>query len=58
MNLGEASWLVNTKRFDSHSGPAETKPLHNMGGDKVPIVNVAGEGSVDYSYLAKKQTHL
>lgn len=57
MNLGEVPWLVNTRRFDSHSGPAETKPLNSTGGDKVSIVHVAVEGSMDYSYLGKRQTH-
>lgn len=39
-NLSEATWLVNAA---NHPGPALTKPLHTVGGDKVPVLHI-GKG--------------
>lgn len=59
-NLAEATWLVNTREYDNHPSPAETKLLHSINRDKVPgsaCREVAGEGTVGCLYLGKKQTH-
>lgn len=38
-NVAEATWLVNTRRSANRAGPAQTKPLHTVGGDKVPVLH-------------------
>ncbi|KAK4807039.1 LOW QUALITY PROTEIN: hypothetical protein QYF61_018380 [Mycteria americana] len=40
INLAEATWLVNTRGSDNRPGPAQTKPLYTVGGDKVPVVHI------------------
>ena len=39
-NLAEATWLVNSRGSANRPGPAQTKPLHTVGGDKVPVVHM------------------
>lgn len=39
-NLAEATWLVNTRGSAVHPGSAQTKPLHTVGGHKVPVVYI------------------
>lgn len=39
-NAAEVTRLVNTRRSANHPGPAKTKPLHNVGGDKVTVVHI------------------
>ena len=39
-NLAEATWLINTRGSANRPGPAQTKPLHTVGGDKVPVVHM------------------
>lgn len=40
INLAKATWLVNTRGSANHPGLAQTKPLHTVGGDKVPTVHI------------------
>lgn len=34
--FSKATWLVNTRESGNRPGPAQTKSLHTVGGDKVP----------------------
>lgn len=43
-NLAEATWLVNSRGSDNHTGPAEIKPLYTVGGDKVLTVHMGSPG--------------
>ena len=38
-HLAEATWLVNTRQSISCDGPAQSKSLHNVKKDKVPVVH-------------------
>lgn len=35
VNLAEATWLVSPRGPANHPGPAQMKPLHTVGADKI-----------------------
>ena len=39
-HLAEATWLVNTQGSINQDGPAQSRSLHTVEGDKVPVVHV------------------
>ncbi|RMC04415.1 hypothetical protein DUI87_19237 [Hirundo rustica rustica] len=42
VNLGKATWMVNTRGSISRAGPAQSEPLHTVDGDKDPVVHMKG----------------
>jgi len=36
-HLAKATWLVNTRGSTNRAGPAQSKLLHTVEGDKVPV---------------------
>lgn len=44
-NLAEATWLVNTRGCGNCPGPAQTKPLHTVGGEKI-LAHIGKWGSL------------
>ncbi|RMC01093.1 hypothetical protein DUI87_22359 [Hirundo rustica rustica] len=40
VNLAKATWMVNTRGSNNRAGPAQSEPLHTVGGDKVPVVHM------------------
>ncbi|KAK4820268.1 hypothetical protein QYF61_022838 [Mycteria americana] len=39
-HLAKATWLVNTRGSANRAGPAQSKLLHTVEGDKVPLVHI------------------
>lgn len=37
VNLAKATWMVNTRGSINQAGPAQSKPLHTVDGNKVPV---------------------
>jgi len=38
-HLAKATWLVNTKGSTNRAGPAQSRLLYTVEGDKVPVVH-------------------
>lgn len=48
-NLAEGTCLVNTRGSGKYPGPAQTKPIHSVGGDKVPVREMSRKVVGDFS---------
>ncbi|RMB89963.1 hypothetical protein DUI87_33662 [Hirundo rustica rustica] len=45
-NLAKATWLVNTRGSTNRAGPAQSEPLRTRDGDKVPVVHMRVQASI------------
>ena len=55
-HLAEATWLVNTQGSINQDGPAQSRSLHTVEGDKVPVVHVKsilGKAVWSFQFLEK-----